>query len=102
MGYLQANEAQVVCVRQQLARRQTQRGLKWWRKVASTAIYEKQCLAVRHYATELVRRSMQWWRAGLRQARLDAELESHKQALHKKVSGWLQEIDVSIASIATA
>jgi len=91
----QSNENQVATARRVLAQVRVKRGIGRWKEVAAKSSFEKRCFALRQYAKGLTRCAIKWWLAGARQARLDAELESHKQALHKKVSGWLQEIDVS-------
>lgn len=93
--FVQRNEWQVVTARNLLAQSRAKRGVGRWKVYAANSSFEKRNLAMRQYSKGLVRCAIKWWLAGARQSRLDAELEFHKQALHKKVSGWLQEIDVS-------
>lgn len=90
----QRDETHVLIARRQLAQGCIRRGVAHWRGFTAKSVYDKRCRALKQFTTWLLRDAIQWWLAGVRQCRLDAELESHKQALHKKVSGWLQEIDV--------
>jgi hypothetical protein len=92
---VQRREWQVATARKLLLQRRERTGVARWHSTAAEWAFEKRCLALRHYAIALSRRAFQWWLAGVRQSKLDAELEFHKEALHKKVSGWLQEIDIS-------
>jgi len=91
----QRREWQVVTARQSLLQACARSRVGRWKEVATRSVFEKKCRAVRQYGKGLLRCAIKWWQAGVRQTRLDAELLSHKQELHKKVSGWLKEIDVS-------
>jgi len=91
----QRSDWQVETAKTLLAQRHARRCVGRWSEVAAKSSFEKRCMALRHYAKGLSRCVIKLWLAGAQQVRLDAELECHKQALHKKVSGWLQEIDVS-------
>jgi hypothetical protein len=98
----QRNEWQVASAKTALAQGGARRCVGHWSEVAAKSSFEKQCMALRHYSKGLSRRVMKLWLAGARQVRLDAELDCHKQALHRKVSGWLQEIDVSGLALRSA
>jgi hypothetical protein len=97
---VQRSEWQVQAGRTLLAHVRARTSARTWQKVAAETSFARRCVAVRHYASWVLRYALKWWLEGTKQSRLDAELLRHKQVLHAKVSGWLREIDLSTPALS--